>query len=128
MTGAHLLTVATDEIFATGHIAATAVISGALAALAAVLLNGRDERELWESLLVGVLTAAAVFLWRKSANVPALNHDGIPGFSANDWLAPTLTFVFLGVYRNLRSSSVPQFARTHATATVIALAVNVVTI
>jgi hypothetical protein len=33
--------------------------------------------------------------------MPQLNTDGLRSFSANDWLAPAITFVFLGVYRNL---------------------------
>ncbi|MFI6951427.1 winged helix-turn-helix domain-containing protein [Streptomyces sp. NPDC050422] len=37
---------------------------------------------------VGLLSGASVFLWRASANMPQLNDDGLPGFSANDWLAP----------------------------------------
>jgi hypothetical protein len=119
---------ATSAVFATGHIAATAAISGVLAFVAAVLLNGRDRPELLESALVGVLTAAAVFLWRKSANMPALNNDGLQGFSANDWLAPTLTFVVLSIYRDLRATTRLRYPQTKAAVTIIAFAVNVLTI
>jgi hypothetical protein len=91
-------------IFTTVHIAATAAISGGLALIAALIINGRQGPALLESVAVGLLTAAAVFLWRKSANTPALNNDGINGFSPNDWLAPTLTLVFLVLYASLRTS------------------------
>jgi len=57
---------------------------------------------LLESLAIGVLAAAAVFLWRKSANMPQLNTDGLQGFSANDWLAPVITFVVLSLYGAVR--------------------------
>jgi hypothetical protein len=82
-----------------------------------------------ESVVVGVLTAAAVFLWRKSANLPQLNADGLSGFSANDWLAPVLTFVWLAVYRCLWPPAEDRrYGRAMAVATIIALAVNVITI
>jgi hypothetical protein len=115
-------------IFTTVHIAATAVISGGLALIAALIINGRQGPALLESVLVGLLTAAAVFLWRKSANTPALNDDGINGFSPNDWLAPTLTLVFLVLYASLRTRDSRRFGQTLAAATITAFAVNVITI
>ena len=51
-----------------------------------------------ESAVIGMPAAAAVFLWRKSANMPQLNEDGLREFSANDWLAPVITFVVLSMY------------------------------
>lgn len=54
--------------------------------------------------MVGVLSGLAVLVWRLSANMPALNDDGLPPFSANDWAAPVLTFVVLSVYADLRSA------------------------
>jgi hypothetical protein len=39
----------------------------------------------------------AVFLLRKSENMAQLNNDGLSGFSADDWLAPTVTWVALAV-------------------------------
>lgn len=66
--------------FSAAHIALTAAISGLLA-LAVGLW--RLPRSAWlDALAIAVLTAAAVFLWRLSANMPALNDDGLPGFSA----------------------------------------------
>jgi hypothetical protein len=126
--GASETILATVGIFTTAHIAATAAISGGLALIAALTLNRRQGAALVESVLVGLLTAAAVFLWRKSANTPALNNDGINGFSPNDWLAPTLTLVFLVLYATLHTTDARRFGRTLAAATITAFAVNVITI
>ncbi|MGH3848029.1 MAG: hypothetical protein ACRDS0_42485, partial [Pseudonocardiaceae bacterium] len=113
--------------FSTAHIALTAAISGLLA-LAAGLW--RLPRDTWpDALAVALLTAVAVFLWRLSANMPALNDDGLPGFSANDWAAPVLTYVFLSSYADLRTPAHPlRYRQTQALATLAALAVNVITI
>lgn len=113
--------------FGTGHIAVTAVVTGVLAFVAALW---RLPRGAWaDRVAVGVLTGASVFLWRISANMPQLNSDGLPGFSAADWLAPVITFLFLSVYADLR---VPADARgyrqTRALAVIASLVVNVVTI
>lgn len=70
-----------------------------------------------------------MFLWRKSANLPQLNTDGLRGFSADDWLAPVLAYVWLSLYRLLRTPRDPdRYGRTVAAATIIAFAVNVITI
>jgi hypothetical protein len=61
--------------------------------------------------------------------MPPLNDDGLPGFSANDWAAPILTFAFLTIYTDLRTPPDPR--RNHQArvlATLAALAVNVITI
>ena len=121
--------VATADVFTTAHIAVTAAISGALAFLAALVIMGRGSTAATESAVVGVLTAAAVFFWRKSANLPQLNTDGLHGFSANDWLAPAVTYVWLGVYAHLRSPpDLDRYRKSQAAATIVALAVNVITI
>src|SRR5580765_2427504 len=96
------------EVFTTAHIAVTAATSGALAFVTALLLADRRGEAALESVVIGALTAAAVFLWRKSANLPQLNTDGLHGFSANDWLAPTLTFVWLASYSRLRPPRNPR--------------------
>jgi hypothetical protein len=122
------LLIATAAIFSTAHIAVTAAITGAVALFAAVLLLGR-RRGLAESVAIAVLSAGAVFLWRKSANMPQLNNDGLSPFSANDWLAPTLTYVVLGMYSTVRrSSNDRRFAQARALAVLAAFVVNVVTI
>ena len=82
-----------------------------------------------ESVAVAVLAAGAVFLWRKSANMPQLNNDGLSPFSANDWLAPTLTYVVLGMYASVRRpGNDRRFAQARALAVLAAFVVNVVTI
>lgn len=116
------------DTFSSAHIAFTAVITGAIgAALAGWRLTGEDR--LVGSAAVGVLSAAAVFLWRKSANMPQLNNDGLSGFSANDWLAPVLTYVILTIYADLRAPANPRrYSQVRALATMAAFAVNVITI
>jgi hypothetical protein len=122
-------TVATGgPVFTTGHIAVTAVVSGLIAAVVAALLLHRERRTL-DALTIGLLTAGAVFLLRKSANMPQLNDDGLQGFSANDLLAPTVVFVTLGLYIAFRQPAKSRrFDQALAAATVVALVVNVVTI
>jgi hypothetical protein len=123
-----VLTLATSSLFSTGHIALTGLLSGLLAA-AVALFWLRNEHRLLDTLAVGILTAAAVFLLRKSANMPQLNNDGLSSFSANDWLAPTVTYVVLGVYGALRPANEPRrYQQARAAATAIALAINVLTI
>jgi hypothetical protein len=55
--------------------------------------------------------------------------DGLPGFSANDWLARVVTFVSLGVlaaFIALRSED--RYGQVRAVTTVVTLAVNIITI
>ncbi|HEY2642483.1 MAG TPA: hypothetical protein VGI56_01905 [Galbitalea sp.] len=116
------------EVFMTAHIAVTAAISGILAFATALLIFRPRPGAVLESVVLGALTAA-VFLWRKSANLPQLNTDGLQGLSANDWLAPVLTFVWLSVYRLLRPPHDPiRFGRAVGAAAIIAFAINVITI
>jgi hypothetical protein len=76
-----------------------------------------------------VLSGLAVYLWRVSANMPQLNADGLPGFSANDWLAPVIVYAILGTWAQLRPpADPPRYRQARAAATLIALAVNVITI
>jgi len=93
-----------------------------------VLVLGR-RRGLAESVVIAVLAAGAVFLWRKSANMPQLNNDGLSPFSANDWLAPMLTYVVLGMYASVRHpGNDRRFAQVRSLAVLAAFVVNVVTI
>jgi len=117
----------TAETFSAGHIALTAAITGVLALAAAAW---RLPRRAWPDMLaVGVLAAASVFLWRISANMPQLNSDGLPGFSANDWLAPVVTYLFLTGYADLRPpADARRFGQARALAVLASLAVNVITI
>jgi hypothetical protein len=115
------------EIFSSARIALTAVVTGALALAVAAW---RLPRTAWPDMTaVAVLSTASVYLWRASANMPQLNADGLPGFSANDWAAPVLTYVFLSLYADLRPLAEPRrYAQTRALATLASLAVNVITI
>jgi hypothetical protein len=113
--------------FSTIHIASTATTVGLLSFGVAVW---RLPRRAWrQSLVVALLSGVAVFLWRISANKPQLNDDGFPGFSANDWAAPVLTYVVLGCYADLRAPADPvRYRQVRALTTIMALAVNVITI
>ena len=113
--------------FSVAHIGLTAALTGVLVLAAAAW---RLPRTAWPDVLaVGILSAAAVFLWRISANMPQLNSDGLPGFSANDWLAPAMTYFFLSAYADIRSPHNPRrYGQIRTTAVVISLVVNVVTI
>lgn len=114
-------------IFSVGHILLTAAITSALALIVALW---RLPRTAWPDILaITVLSGVAVLLWRLSANMPQLNDDGLPGFSANDWAAPALTFLFLTVFADLRAPADPRrYRQARALATLGALAVNVITI
>src|SRR5258708_474783 len=116
------------SVFTTSHIAVTGAISGGIA-LAVALLWLHGPRRAIDALAIGVLTAGAVFMLRKSANMPQLNNDGLNGYSANDWLAPTVTFVVLGLYGAIRSpEETRRFEQSRAAATLVAFVINVVTI
>lgn len=122
------MVLATAAVFTTSHIAATALITCGVSLAAALLALG-PRRGLADGVAIAVLAAGAVFLWRKSANMPQLNNDGLSPFSANDWLAPTLTYVVLGLYAALRHPADDRrFARARALAVLSAFIVNVVTI
>jgi hypothetical protein len=65
----------------------------------------------------------------QSANVPQLNDDGLQGFSANHWLAPTVAFVLISLYGSVRpAGNDRRFDQARALGTLSAFAVNVITI
>jgi len=113
--------------FTTPHITVTAAT---VAVLTFAVGLWRLPRPAWrQALVVALLAGAAVFLWRLSANKPDLNDDGLPGFSANDWAAPILTYLTHGAYADLRPPADPvRYRQVRALAFVIAVAVNVITI
>jgi hypothetical protein len=120
--------IAAADVFSSSHIALTALICGVAAALLSYFALGRRS-VMVECAVLGILTAASVFLWRKSANMPQLNRDGLRELSANDWLAPVVTFVFLSVYGALRPVDEDRaFARARALAVIAVFVVNVVAI
>ena len=89
-----------DDVFTHAHIAFTAACTGVIAFGVGVWRfrgHAVGSTASWSRILVG----GAVYLWRASANMPQLNNDGIPGYSANDWLAPAIT---LRVTQRLRRS------------------------
>jgi hypothetical protein len=113
--------------FTTLHIGVTALLTGGLALMVAVWRLGWTK--LFDAVAMGVLSAAAVFLWRLSANMPQLNEDGLRSFSANDWAAPILVYLALCGYADIRrSADTSRFRQTRALIGLIALAVNVLTI
>jgi hypothetical protein len=122
------VTTAAIDVFSRTHIALTGIVSG-IAAAGIGWWRFEGRRRLLDALIVGLLAAAAVFLWRASANMPQLNRDGLEGFSANDWLAPVIVYVALGVYAALEPpNDAPRFAQVRAGATIAAFAINVITI
>ena len=118
---------ASGPTFSHAHILLTAVVTTVFASATAFW---RLPHGAWTDLsAVALLSGVSVFLWRASANMPQLNADGLAGFSANDWLAPVLTYVFLGAYAHLRPPADPRrYGQARALATIASLVVNVVTI
>lgn len=121
-----LAAASSGQVFSHAHIAVTAAVTGLLA-LAAAWWRLRTD---WAgTVAIAVLSAASVYLWRASANMPQLNADGLPGLSANDWLAPAITYLFLGLYAQARPPADPRrYGQARALATIASLAVNVITI
>lgn len=111
--------------FSAVHILVTAAITGLVAGAVAWWKLRR-----WpEAAAVFLVSGAAVFLWRISANMPQLNADGLQGFSANDWAAPVLAYLSLCVYADLRRPSPEDaFRQVRALAALACLAINVITI
>jgi hypothetical protein len=118
---------ASQPVFSHVHILLTAAVTAVFSFAAAWWRLGHRA---WVD-IAGVTLAAgvSVFLWRTSANMPQLNADGLPGFSANDWLAPAITYLFISVYGALRPpADTRRFAQARALAVLASLAVNVITI
>ena len=115
--------------FGAAHILLTAGITAVLTLVAVVLLKVRGGVDL---AVLSVLAFTATWLLRTAANMPQLNDDGLPGYSANDCLAPlapVVTWVLVAVYLDLRGAA-PGVAlrRARAAAALLAFAVNVITI
>jgi hypothetical protein len=119
---------AAADVFTHTHIALTAASTGAIT-FGVAIWRLEGKRRWLAALTVAVLVAAVVYLWRASANMPQLNRDGLQGFSANDWLAPAVTFIALSVYVDLfPPADRRRFAQVRAAATIAAFAINVITI
>jgi hypothetical protein len=116
-----------SSTFSALHIGATALAAGAIALL--VSYWRLRPRSWLDAAAISTVVAVATFAWRLPANVHALNSDGVPGFSANDLLAPIVTYILLGMYANWRRLANPdQFNRLRSVLAGVALAVNVITI
>jgi len=111
--------------FSAEHILLTAGLTAVLALAVGALLKVRGL----DLMALAVLSFTATWLLRRSANMAALNDDGLPGFSANDCLAPVVTWVTVTLYIDLRGQ-LPGAAlrRARAAAALLAFAVNVLTI
>jgi hypothetical protein len=122
-----LAAASSGQVFSHAHIAVTAAVTGLLALAGAWW---RLPHRAWDDVAaIAVLSASSVYLWRASANMPQLNGDGLPGFSASDWLAPVITYLFLGLYAQARPPADPRrYGQARALATIASLAVNVITI
>jgi hypothetical protein len=123
-----LIVGATSDVFTHAHIALTAAITGVIT-FGLGVWRFRGRRRWFDAATVAILVAGAVYLWRASANMPQLNNDGIPGYSANDWLAPAITYITLSVYGDVFPPvDQRRFAQVRAAATIAAFAINVITI
>jgi Kef-type K+ transport system membrane component KefB len=113
--------------FSTAHIGVTAALVG-LATLVIVVALDRPVRP---RLVAGVVltTTAGTFAWRMVANVGALNEDGVSWVSANDVLAPMLTYLLLGMYAAfVPPSNADRFERIRCLLAGVALVINVIAI
>jgi len=68
------IAVAVAAVFSPGHIALTAAITGVLGLL--ILRWRLRSLAVGESIVIALIVAASVLMWRLSANMPQLNSDG----------------------------------------------------
>ena len=122
------MVVATDPAkFSVAQIGVTSVVTGLLSLPIALWLL--RPRSLALAVGVALVAALATFGWRLCANMPDLNNDGVPGYSANDLAAPVFTYVLLGVLAAVKPPvDALRYARARALVVAVALAVNVITI
>jgi hypothetical protein len=118
------------SVFPFVHIALTAAIAAAVAALALVALRSRFKTfRLSDCLLVAVVVGISVLVWREAGNTGALNNDPIPPVSPNDVLCPLVTYLFVGFYAAFRRPADPiRFEQARVLLTLVSFVVNVVTI
>jgi hypothetical protein len=91
------------SVFPFAHIALTAAITAAVAALVLVALRWRFKTlELSDCLLIALVVGCSVMVWRSAGNTGALNNDPIPPLSPNDVLCPLVTYLFTGFYAAFR--------------------------
>ena len=118
------------SIFPFAHIALTAAITAAVAALVLVALQWRFKTfSLVDCLLIALVAGCSVMVWRSAGNTSALNNDPIPGVSPNDVLCPLVTYLFIGFYAAFRRpADGMRFEQARVLLTLVSFVVNVVTI
>src|SRR5438270_11131692 len=122
-----VLAVTDPAKFSVAQIGVTSVVTGLLSLPIALWLL--RPRSLALAVGVALVAALATFGWRLCANMPDLNNDGVPGYSANDLAAPMFTYVLLGVLAAVKPPvDALRYARSRALVVAVALAVNVITI
>src|ERR687886_314804 len=81
---------------------AVCTLVGAVSSLVAVWLYSRWAKvNTWtpgNALLIALVVALSILLWREAGNTDVLNEDPIPLVSPNDVLCPIVTYVVLGLY------------------------------
>jgi hypothetical protein len=94
------------------------------------LLRWRLPDASWsERAALAVTAALSVLAYRLAANMPQLNDDGVPGFSANDFLCPVVTYTLATVYAAFRPpSDALRWPQARALLTVASFVTNVVAI
>ncbi len=91
------------SVFSFAHIALTAALTAAVAALVLVALRWRFKTlSLVDCLLIALIVGCSVMVWRSAGNTGALNNDPIPPVSPNDVLCPLVTYLFIGFYAAFR--------------------------
>jgi len=108
-------------------------LAGVLASLAVLAMWGRVTRlaepTRAQTILLALVVGLSIFVWRLSGNIPELNDDPIGALSPNDWLCPTITFLFLSVYGAFwPPAGVTSWGKIRGLLTIASFAVNVVTI
>ena len=106
---------------------------GGVASFVVLWVYGRWARDaaprLGDAVLMSLVVAVSILLWREAGNTPALNDDPIPVVSPNDVLCPVITYVCLGILAGFRSNlGGAHWARVRALLTLVSLVVNVATI
>src|SRR6266704_4522154 len=118
------------SVFSFAHIALTAALTAAVAALVLVALRWRFKTlSLVDCLLIALVVGCSVMVWRSAGNTGALNNDPIPPVSPNDVLCPLMTYLFVGWYSAFRRPADPtRFEQARVLLTLLSFVVNVITI
>src|SRR5438128_2547190 len=112
-------------VFSPGQIFVTAG-AGAIVGFALVLVFWRLTTPWIEALLLALVVAASILLWRLAGNAAPLNEDPIAFVSPNDVLCPVVTYVCLSVYAGMRGTAKhAEWVRIRAALTIVSLIVNV---